>query len=1176
MASGISLESNRPVALDDKWTIDKGRVVINGAQAIARVLLAQAAIDRLAGLRTAGYVTGYRGSPLGGVDTALWSVGKRLTAADIVFQPGVNEDIAATAVTGTQQFDQIPGRKYDGVFAAWYGKGPGVDRSGDAMKHGNYAGAHRHGGVVIFYGDDHPGKSSSVAHQSEQALAAHLIPSLYPSDVSEVISFGLLGFALSRFSGSWVAVKLVNEVAEQTATVDLALDSFAPVMPDTLDAPGPELNIKRGAYDPPGDERRAHQRLSRVRAFIRANRIDRWVVRAPHPRLGIVTSGKAYGDVCGALKLLGLDEEAAARAGISVYKVGCIWPLEPEGLAAFAEGNAMLFVVEEKRAFLEEQIASVLYNKPERPLLIGKRDEDGEPLLSATDPLEPATIASAIAGRLERLGLLGALSRTALADFTAAAGDNSAPPLKRAPYFCSGCPHNRSTRLPEGSLGISGIGCHVFVSFVRPQETLLPAQMGGEGGNWLGLAHFTETPHMFQNLGDGTYYHSGLLTIRAAVAAKVNITYKILYNDAVAMTGGQPVDGPISVSEIARQVSAEGVKRIVILSDNPSHHAGDPGLPSDVTVEHRDKLDEIQRELRQTSGCTVLIYEQTCAAEKRRRRKRGTFPNPTQRLFISKAVCEGCGDCSVQSTCVSLVPVETALGRKRAIDQSSCNKDYSCLNGFCPSFITVRGAEPRKPESLQLDDAIVAPLPTPVVASLERGFNLMVAGIGGTGVITVGAILGMAAHLEGKAMSLFDMTGLSQKNGAVFSHVHIGKDRAAIPTQRVCRGEADLILAFDIVAALAPEAADTIRAGQTRVIANSDVAPTLAFQFDRDHSTDSAALLARLRRAAGADQVTAVAATEHALAFLGDSIGTNMFLVGVAAQQGLLPVGVDAIEQAITMNGVAVGFNIKAFRLGRLYAVEPQRLTVLLEKASNTEEALPITLKDIVEHRAAHLLAYQDQALANRYRAFVLRVREREQQVAAGEDQLARVFASNYARLLAYKDEYEVARLLSRSDLHEEIARTFQKGGRISFNLAPPIFAGSKLNGRPRKREFGRWMLPVMRSLARLKGLRGTVFDPFGYTSERKMERSLVTDYERLAERVLASLSAKTYQNAVRLLGLADQIRGYGPVKAEAVARYRKELARAETATDHQEQAAIETQPSNSIVSFRSKKVGNG
>ncbi len=1140
------------VTLNDKWTFDRGRVVINGTQAIARVLLAQAALDRRVGLNTAGYITGYRGSPLGNVDTTLWSISRRLKEANVVFQPGVNEDIAATAVRGTQQLDSVSGARYDGVFAAWYGKGPGVDRSGDAFKHGNYAGAHRNGGVLVFYGDDHAGKSSTVSHQSEQAMAASLIPSLYPADVSEIISYGLLGFALSRCSGSWVGMKCVNEVVEQTATVDLDVVDFKPVTPPyPNDVPADVHITSQGKYNPLREEQIVvEHRLPLVHAFVRANRLDRTVISAPHPGLGLVTAGKTFGDVRAALALLGLDEQRAALAGISLYKVGCIWPLEPAGLAEFASGQRMLLVIEEKKSFLEQQIAAALINRPDRPLVLGKVDEEGAALLSATLPLVPGVVARAIADRLERLGLLSddvRAARDALAVPAMAVPAITRPVVpKRTPYFCSGCPHNRSTRIPDGSISMTGIGCHTMVNFVRPEQALLPTQMGGEGGNWLGLAPFTDTAHVFQNMGDGTYYHSGLLAIRAAVAAQVNITYKILYNDAVAMTGGQPVDGPISVAQIARQVRDEGVKRIFVLSDDPSRYAGDPELPAGVTVRHRDVLDEVQRELRETAGCTVLIYEQTCAAEKRRRRKRGTFPDPAKRLFISKAVCEGCGDCSVQSTCVSLVPVETEFGRKRAIDQSSCNKDYSCLNGFCPSFITVYGAEPRKPEGVHVDEGALAALPTPSPAPLGDGFNLMIAGIGGTGVVTVGALIGMAAHIEGYAMSLFDMTGLAQKNGAVYSHVRIAATPQGIRSQRIAREEADLILAFDVVAALAPEAADTIKLGRTHAIANTDVSPTVAFQFDRDFAADPSLLLAGLRRAAGCDAVMTVDASAVALAILGDTIGTNLFMVGVAAQRGFLPVGIRAMEQAVALNGVAVPFNLRAFRLGRLFAADPEQVLTLAKGARIDRSALPQTFEEVMEHRAAHLREYQGERLSERYRTLVERVRQREATVMPSSNALALAVARNYAKLLAYKDEYEVARLLTQPALREEIARTFADGGRIALNLAPPIFAGRLINDRPRKREFGAWMLVVMRVLARLRNLRGTWLDPFGRTSERQMERALITDYEQRIERVLAGLVTENHAAAVRLLSLADSVRGFGPVKEAAVETYRRQVDAAE------------------------------
>lgn len=1137
------------ISLDDKWTTTTGRVVINGTQAIGRVLLLQKQLDRQAGWNTAGYISGYRGSPLGNVDTSLWSIGERLRDADIVFQPGLNEDIAATALRGTQQIDLVGGARYDGVFAAWYAKGPGVDRAGDAFKHGNFAGTHPKGGVVLFYGDDHAGKSSTVAHASEAAVAASLIPSLYPSDVGEVLRFGLLAFALSRYSGLWVGVKCVNEVAEQTATVDVTFDDFAPILPARPEGALSEVNIRSdNVYNPLGDERIVvDERLPLVHAFVRANGLDRTLLRSPTGGLGIVAAGKSCNDVRAALALLGLSQNAAAHGGVSLYKPGCIWPLEPEGLAAFATGHDVLLVVEEKRSFIEMQVAQILVNRPDRPLLIGKRDAEGKPLLSAVDPFEPAMLAEVIAAQLDRLGLLPPAAASALTRLRQAAGSGLNEPAapRRAPYFCSGCPHNRSTRVPEGSLSMTGIGCHTMVNFTRSDVALLPTQMGGEGGNWLGLAPFVEMPHIFQNMGDGTYYHSGLLAIRAAVAAKVNITYKLLYNDAVAMTGGQPVDGPISVAEMARQVLAEGVREVVLLSDDPAKHEGS-ALPRDVRIGHRDTLEEVQIRLRDTPGCTVIIYEQTCAAEKRRRRKRGTFPDPDKRLFIATSVCENCGDCSVQSTCVSLVPVDTEFGFKRAIDQSSCNKDYSCVDGFCPSFVTIEGAAPRRPDGIALDEARLATLPDPQPALVGTGLNIIIAGIGGMGVVTVGALLGMAAHIDGLAMSSFDMTGLSQKNGAVFSHLRIAARPEDITTQRIARGEADIMIAFDAVAATAAEAFDTLRQGRTRVLVNTDVAATVAFQFDRDFALDPAVLVARLRRAAGADRVDTLAATSIATALLGDSIGANLFAVGYLAQRGMLPLSVAAIEQAIALNGVAVSFNRRAFALGRLYAAEPEPLLDGLAPERPSEAAM--TLEALIAHRARHLAAYQDERLAERFRALVHQVEDAERALDPASEIVTRAVAKTHARLLAYKDEYEVARLLSAPSLRDEIASAFAPDARLSFNLAPPILGSKGRGGRPAKRTFGAWLLPVLGVLARLKRLRGTWADPFGHTRERRMERALIAEYEALVARVLPALTSNNLAEAARLLAMAGAIRGFGPVKEAAAERYRKDIVAAEQA----------------------------
>jgi indolepyruvate ferredoxin oxidoreductase len=1132
------------VTLDDKWVVNTGCIFLNGPQALVRVLLTQHRLDLERGLRTAGYVSGYRGSPLGNFDSALWAAAKWLKESNIVFQPGVNEDLAATAIHGTQQLDAVPNPAYDGVFAAWYGKGPGVDRSLDALKHGNYAGVHPHGGVLVIYGDDHAGKSSTVAHQSEQALASCLIPSLYPANVSEILEFGRLGYALSRYSGAWIGLKCVNEVAEQTATV-LVGNAEQPITPAyPIDLPA-GIHCRVAPFNPLGDEEIAlEHRLPLVRAFVKANNIDRTVFRASKPRLGVVTAGKSFGDVQAAIALLGLNAESAATHGLSLYKVGCIWPLEGQGLAAFATGHEALLFVEEKKPFLEQQAALLLANQAQRPALFGKTLPDGHRLLPMTRQLEAEVIADAILAALTNLGVSERdLPVRPLRQMPAVVVAGPAAP-RRVPYFCSGCPHNRSTRIPEGSQSLTGIGCHAMVNFVRP-EALPSMQMGGEGANWIGLAPFTKTEHIFQNMGDGTYYHSGLLAIRAAVASGVNITYKILYNDAVAMTGGQPVDGPISVAQIAQQVRHEGVATIIIVSDDPSRHTNAPALPTGVKLAHRDELDSVQRELRAISGCTVLIYEQTCAAEKRRRRKRGAYPDPAKRLFIAEAVCEGCGDCSTQSTCVSLVPVETELGRKRAIDQASCNKDYSCVNGFCPSFITVYGAELRKPATVRIDADLFKDLPEPTAPPLEHPYNVMVAGVGGTGVVTVAALLGMAAHIDGAASSLFDMTGLAQKNGAVYSHVRIARSPLALHEQRIGAGQADLILAYDLVAAVGDDSFKTLMPDRTQTLANTAVSPTVAFQLARDTTIDTRLLLEKLRERTKPGALHAIDASGIAMALTGDVLAGNLLMIGVALQSGLLPIGLAALQQAIRLNGTAVNVNLTALQLGRLYAADPPAFQALLSTRAPRKRQLPDTLEEIVVHRKAQLTAYQDSAYAERYEALVQRV------VAADQDEhreISKIVARNYAKLLAYKDEYEVARLLTSPELRCELEAQFELGGRLAFNLAPPIFGGKLVNGRPKKREMSFRMRPMLRMLSALRVLRGTALDVFCRTVERRMERALIAEYEELVTFVLPRLTPDSYRAATALLNLIDRVRGFGPVKMEAAAVYRQQVLEARAA----------------------------
>jgi indolepyruvate ferredoxin oxidoreductase len=1137
----------RRLSLQDKWRKTSGRIFISGTQALIRVLLLRKWLDEGQGLKSAGFISGYRGSPLGHVDLNLWSIADQLKAADIRFEPGVNEDMAATAVRGTQQIDAVPNPRYDGVFAAWYGKGPGVDRSGDALKHGNFKGTHRNGGVLVFYGDDHAGKSSTVAHHSEQALAAAFIPSLYPADVGEILSYGLLGFAMSRFSGSWIGIKCVNEIVEQTASVDLAFLDTPLAIPPVGTLPPEGVHCREGVYAPLRDEQIVvEHRLPLVQAFVRANRIDRTVIASATPRLGLVTAGKSYGDTRQALALLGLSDQRAAELGISLYKVGCIWPLEPKMATAFCSKQELIFVIEEKKSVLEPQLASILYNLTDRPRLIGKADESDAPLLSRTLPLEPIQIALAIADALARLGIDAPdidRARAALAEHVDAAAPAGMLP-RRLPYYCSGCPHSRSTRIPEGSLAMTGIGCHSMAVWARPAESLHATHMGGEGGNWIGLAPFTDTPHIFQNLGDGTYYHSGLLAIRAAVAAGVNITYKILYNDAVAMTGGQPVDGPISVAQIAQQVRSEGVETIVIVSDDPARHEANPAIPTRVRIAHRTELDGIQRELRETPGCTILIYEQTCAAEKRRRRKKGQFPDPPKRLFIASAVCEGCGDCSVQSTCVSLMPRETEFGVKRRIDQSNCNKDYSCQEGFCPSFITVSGAEPRKPARAEFDEALFDSLPLPSRKGDRDRANIMIVGVGGTGVITVAAVIAMAAHLDGLAASTFDMTGLAQKNGAVFSHVRIAPTLGDIHAQRIGRGEADLLLAFDVVGAAVDDVFLALAPERTFAVVSTDVAPTMAFQFDRDAYIQSGPFLEKLQTRLSRENVETIQATSLATALLGDPIAANFFMIGYALQKGLLPIDPEALEKAITLNGNAVAFNLDALRLGRLFVTAPERI-LSLARFDVPAPSLD-SLDALVAHREEHLSRYQDAAYAARYRRLVDRIRDVERQTVGNQEGLGRTVATNFAKLLAYKDEYEVARLLTDRDLQREIEQAFEPGARLSFNLAPPALGGKSIDGRPRKRAFdARWMHPLLSVLAHARKVRGTWLDPFGHSAERRMERALIGDYEELVWSVLDRLTPLNHGAAVDLLGLASSIRGFGPVKQKAVDEYRVALTAA-------------------------------
>jgi len=1129
------------VTLDDKYTLPSGRVFLSGVQALVRLPMLQQERDKAAGLRTAGFISGYRGSPLAVYDAALHQARNHLAAHDIHFQPGVNEDIAATALWGSQQVNLYPTAKFDGVFGIWYGKGPGVDRSMDPFKHANFAGTSRHGGVLAIAGDDHGCQSSTTAHQSEQMFLAAMMPLLNPATVQEYIDYGLYGFALSRFAGVWTGFKAISEAVESSASITIDPQRLRLVTPADFEMPPGGLNI-RWPDTPLDQERRLHgPKMAAIAAFARANPLDRLVFAPPRARLGIMAAGKAYLDLRQALDDLGLSEAQCLRLGLRLYKVGMVWPLEADGARRFADGLEEIFVVEEKRGFIEDQLMRALYNldASRRPRIVGKTDDSGAPLLPSAGELTPTMVAQALVTRLKRLDaatpeIEQRLQRLLSFDTVAETGHKSV----RLPYFCAGCPHNTSTRVPEGSRALAGIGCH-FMAIWMPRATSTYSHMGGEGAAWIGQAPFTEDKHVFQNLGDGTYSHSGLLAIRAAAIAGVNITYKILYNDAVAMTGGQQVEGHLSVGQIARQVAAEGAKQIVVVTDEPDKYPSGT-FANDVTVRHRDELDAVQRELREITGLTILIYDQTCAAEKRRRRKRGTYPDPAKRVFINEAVCEGCGDCSEKSNCVAVKPLETEFGRKRTIDQSSCNKDFSCLKGFCPSFVTVHGGELRRLEAkhrqLRSIAEHIAALPPPTAKPLGEPYNILIAGIGGTGVITVGALLGMAAHIEGKGCSVLDFTGLAQKNGAVLSHVRLAPKPDDLHAVRVAAGGADLVLGCDMVVAASPTALARIEHGVTRCVVNSDYQPTAAFVMNPDVDFETAALTKAIKHAAGESCADFVDATGIATALLGDSIAANLFLLGYAVQRGLVPLSAAAIDRAIELNGVAVEMNKHALAWGRLAAHDHARVEALVHPVPEDMPKAPKGLAALVERRAAFLAQYQDAGYAAHYRDFVAGVERAERARLGHGTALAEAVAENLFKLMAYKDEYEVARLYTDGRFRKELRHQFAGKYRLQFHLAPPTFAKrDPVTGELQKRAFGPWVFTAFKLLARLKFLRGTALDPFGRTPERRMERRLIDEYRAIVTELNAGLTPANHNLAIEIARIPERIRGFGHVKERAI-----------------------------------------
>jgi indolepyruvate ferredoxin oxidoreductase len=1131
------------VSLDDKYRLDHGRVFLTGMQALARLPMLQHARDCAAGLHTAGYISGYRGSPLGGLDTALHSAQAFLQARDIKFQPGVNEDIAATAIWGTQQLHLFPQPKFDGIFSMWYGKGPGVDRCGDVFKHANHAGSAKHGGVLLIAGDDPSARSSAVAHQSEHMFSACGIPVLAPADLQEYLDFGLHGWAMSRYSGCWVAMKVTSDTAESSATVEVDAERVKIVIPEDFPLPADGVHIRWPDPQLAQEHRLQEFKVYAAIAYARANKLNRIIFDSPRPRLGIIACGKAYLDVRQALDDLGIDERYAAEIGLRLFKVGMPWPLEADSVRHFAEGLEEILVVEEKRQIIEYQLKEMLYNWREdvRPRVVGKYDESGEwpvPLhrwlLPPTAELTPAIVARAIAQRISRFHESERI--TAHLNFLSENARVLSRPrvaLLRTPYFCPGCPHNQSTKVPEGSCALGGVGCHLM-AVAMGRNTLTISHMGGEGAAWLGVSGHSGTQHVFANMGDGTYFHSGLLAIRAAIAGKINITYKLLYNDAVAMTGGQALDGTLTVPQLTRQLAAEDVKRIIVMSDEPEKYSGVTDFAPGIEIRHRDELDVTQRELRETPGVTVLIYDQTCAAEKRRRRKRGLFPDPAVRVFINEMVCEGCGDCSLKSNCLAVVPVETEFGRKRAIDQSSCNKDYSCVAGFCPSIVTVHGGAPRRGRALQSDPEQFAGLPEPTPSELTEPYGILIAGVGGTGVVTIGALIGMAAHLEGKGVTVLDMTGLAQKGGAVMSHVRIAERQGQLHSSRIATGEARLVLGCDMVVAVSDDALSKTAAGRTRAVVNTGQTITGEFVRNPDRAFPAGAMEQSMIDAVGSDAASFIDASRLAARLMGNSIATNIFMLGYAFQRGFVPVSSAALLRAIELNGTTVEENRRAFSWGRRTALDPAGIAALVAPAAPTHK-LSANLDDTIERRRDYLTAYQDAAYAERYLALVKRVRQHEQRVGAGATPLSEAVAHNYFKLLAYKDEYEVARLFTDPQFQQALAAGFEGDYRLNFHITLPWSRGASPGDEPKKVRFGPWLLPAMKLLARFKFLRGTAFNLFGRIEERRQERELIADYERTVAHILDRLDRDNLDAAAALARVPELIRGYGPVKQRSV-----------------------------------------
>lgn len=1136
--------SHAAVSLEDKYRLDATRAYMTGIEALVRLPMLQHQRDLAAGLNTAGFISGYRGSPLGGLDQSLAKAKPYLDKHNIVFQPGINEDLAATAVWGSQQVNLFQGAKYDGVFSMWYGKGPGVDRSMDVIKHGNAFGTSKYGGVLAVAGDDHACKSSTLPHQSEHMFIGASIPVLSPANVQEVLDLGIFGWELSRYSGCWVALKAITETMDSAISADIDPRRVQIVIPE--DFALPEVGVHGRWPSTPLEQEfiMNKYRIYAARNFARVNNLNKVVIDSDKARLGIITTGKSYMDVLQALDDLGIDQQMAGEIGLRVFKLGMTWPLEPESTHNFAKGLEEILVVEEKRSIIEDQLTGQLYNWPvaERPRVVGEFDENGADLLTNLSELTPAMIARAIASRISRF-YQSDVMRERLSFLTAKEMTLAKPrrSLVRAPHFCSGCPHNISTKVPEGSRAMAGIGCHYMVTWMD-RNTQTFAQMGGEGVPWIGQAPFTDTKHVFQNLGDGTYYHSGLLAIRASVAAKVNITYKILYNDAVAMTGGQQVEGQLLVEDVVKQVMSEGITRVAVVSDDVDKYSQDFRYNQKVEFFHRDDFDAVQESFRETEGTSVIVYDQTCAAEKRRRRKKQLMVDPPRRVVINDAVCEGCGDCGVKSNCLSVLPKETEAGRKREIDQSACNKDFSCLNGFCPSFVTIEGGQLRKGNKATVDGASWQ-LPEPTMPSLDKPWNVLVSGVGGTGVLTVSAILAMASFIEGKGCSSLNQTGLAQKFGAVISHVRIGKTQEDIFAARIAAGDADVLLGCDLVVADSDDALAKLHNGRSHAVVNDFEAPTASFIKQPDLEFPGSDMKATISEEVKKGAAHFVNATHIATQLMGDAIASNMFLTGYAYQLGLIPLSQASIEQAIDLNGVAAQFNKDAFMWGRRAARDPQRVQKMIDEIR--PQFAPLTdVNDIIDWRVRELTKYQDEAYAKRYQQFMLKVKSFDTRMSVSESQAFTIaVAKSLFKLMAYKDEYEVARMYSSGDFKKQVEQQFDGNYALKFHFAAPLISKRDPHtGHLKKRAYPGFIAKLFPLLAKGKAIRGSRWDIFGYSEERKMERALPGEYMALIESLMQDANAQRYEALVDIAALAQKIRGFGHVKMNSKKHYDQQL----------------------------------